>query len=50
MKSIAAIIAILLLEGWAIYNQINGVLLGVAIAAIAGIGGYSIKEIPFIKK
>lgn len=44
MKAIAAIIAIALLEGNAIYNGINGAIFGIAIAAIAGLGGYIIKQ------
>lgn len=44
MKAITAIIAIVLLEGWAIYNGINGALLSIAVAAIAGLGGYAIKS------
>ncbi|MBA7637425.1 hypothetical protein ES703_45069 [subsurface metagenome] len=43
MKTIIAIIAIALLEGLAIWQGINGALFGIAIAAIAGLGGYSIK-------
>ncbi len=44
MKAIIAIIAIALLEGYAIYSGINGAIFGVAIAAIAGLGGYIIKQ------
>ena len=39
---LTAIIAITLLEGLAIWRGINGALLGLAIAAIAGLGGYEI--------
>ena len=41
-KTIAAIIAITILEGLAIWQGINGALLGLTIAAIAGLGGYEI--------
>ncbi|GAH21603.1 unnamed protein product [marine sediment metagenome] len=44
MKAIIAIVAIALLEGYAIYTGIDGALFGVAIAAIAGLGGYIIKQ------
>lgn len=43
MKTIVAIVAILALEGWAIYQGINGAMLALAVAAIAGLGGYAIK-------
>lgn len=42
IKTLAAIIAITILEGLAIWQGINGWLLGFAIAAIAGLGGYEI--------
>ncbi len=42
MKTIVAIIAIVLLDGWAIYNGINGALLCGSVGAIAGLGGYAI--------
>jgi len=41
-KIIAAITAITILEGLAIWQGIDGALLGLAITAIAGLGGYSI--------
>lgn len=41
-KAIVAITAIVILEGLAIWQGINGALLGLAIAAIAGLGGYEI--------
>ena len=44
MKAIVAIIAIALLEGYAIYSGINGAVFGIAIAAIAGLGGYILKQ------
>lgn len=44
MKVIVAIIAIALLEGYAIYSGINGAIFGIAIASIAGLGGYIIKQ------
>ena len=40
MKTIAAITAIAILEALAIWKSIDGALLGVAIATIAGLGGY----------
>lgn len=43
MKTIVAIVAITLLEGLAVWAGHNGALFGVAIAAIAGLGGYSLK-------
>lgn len=43
MKTILAISAIFGLEARAIYNGINGALLGFAIASIAGLGGYAFK-------
>ncbi|MBA7644311.1 hypothetical protein ES703_52053 [subsurface metagenome] len=49
MKTIVAIIAIALIEGFAIYQGINGIMLSVAIAAIAGLGGYQLKKLPWIK-
>lgn len=49
MKTITAMITIALLEGFAIYQGINGVMLGFAIAAIAGLGGYHFKKLPFLK-
>lgn len=42
MKTIVAIIAIALLEGFAIWQGINGATLGIATAAIAGLGGYAV--------
>ena len=44
-KTIIAIIAITILEGLAIWRDINGALFGVAIAAIAGLGGWSIAKV-----
>lgn len=41
-KTTIAIIAILILEGLAIWRNIDGALLGLAIAAIAGLGGFEI--------
>lgn len=40
MKTIVAIVAIVILEGIAIWKGIDGALLGIAIASIAGLGGY----------
>ena len=42
---IAAIVAILTLEAIALAKGVNGALMGIAIAAIAGLGGYEIKKI-----
>ena len=44
MKAIVAIVAIVILEGYAIYSGINGAIFGIAIAAIAGLGGYVLKQ------
>lgn len=44
MKAITAIIAIFLLEGYALYLGINGAIFGIAVAAIGGLGGYIIKQ------
>ena len=41
-KTIAATVAITILEALAICKGIDGALLGFAIAAIAGLGGYEI--------
>lgn len=40
-KTLVAIIAIFLLEALAIINHINGALFGIAIATIAGLGGFA---------
>ena len=42
MKTIIAITAIVILEGLAIWKGMDGALLGVAIGAIAGLGGYTL--------
>jgi len=44
MKAITAIIAIALLEGYAIYSGIDGAIFGIAVGSIAGLGGYIIKQ------
>ena len=41
--TILAIICITALEGIALANGVDGAVFGVAIAAIAGLGGYEIK-------
>ena len=41
-KTIIAIIAITLLEAFAIWKGIDGALLSIVIAAIAGLGGYAV--------
>lgn len=43
MRVIVAIIAITLLEGVAVWTGTDGAAFGVAIAAIAGLGGYALK-------
>ena len=49
MKTIVAITCITLLVGFANYRGIDGALLGIAIAAIAGLGGYHMKKLPWLK-
>jgi len=49
MKTIAAIIAVTLIELFAIYQGINGTMLGVALVVIAGLGGYHLKKLPWSK-
>jgi len=39
---ITAIVCLCLLEGWAIYNGINGTMYTIIIAVIAGLAGYVI--------
>lgn len=46
MKTIIAIIAITILEGFALYQGIDGAILGIAIAAVSGLGGYALKKAP----
>lgn len=41
-KTIIAIIAIAILAGVAIFKDMNGVILSLAVAAIAGLGGYEL--------
>lgn len=41
--SITGIIAIAVLEGFALHNGYNGTLMGLVIAAIAGIAGYELR-------
>ena len=36
---------LVLLEAWAIYNKINGTNLALAIAALAGLGGYALNSV-----
>lgn len=40
---IIAIIAIVVLEGIALWQHIDGALLGLALVAISGLGGYQLK-------
>jgi len=40
-KTLTAIVAIVILEALAIINHIDGALFGIAIAAIAGLGGFA---------
>lgn len=42
---IVAIVAIVGLEAYALYLGINGVVLGLVVAAVAGLGGYEIKAL-----
>ncbi len=49
MKTITAIIAVALIEGFAIYKGINGTMLGLALIVIAGLGGYHLKKLPWLK-
>lgn len=44
-KVLAAIICITILEGIALFRGIDGAVFGVAIAAIAGLGGYTISQL-----
>ena len=43
LATILAILCIAALEGIALANDVDGAAFGVAIAAIAGLGGYEIK-------
>ncbi|GAI06378.1 unnamed protein product [marine sediment metagenome] len=40
---IIAIIAIVILEGIALWQHIDGAVLGIAFAAVSGLGGYHLK-------
>lgn len=40
---IVAIVAIVILEGIALWKGVNGATFGIVIAAIAGLGGYELK-------
>jgi len=40
-----AIICLALLEGWALYNGIDGTLFGIVIAAIAGLAGWTAPQL-----
>ncbi|MBA7568168.1 hypothetical protein ES708_09889 [subsurface metagenome] len=42
---IAAIIAIVILETIALLKGVNGALMGIAVAALAGLGGYEAKTL-----
>lgn len=44
-KILTAIICITVLEGIALFLGINGAIFGIAIAAIAGLGGYTIRAL-----
>jgi len=44
-KVVIAITAIVILEAIALFRGINGAVFGLAIAAIAGLGGYTISEL-----
>jgi len=45
MKTLVAIIAIALLEGLALWQGINGTGLSIAVAAIAGLGGFAARKV-----
>ncbi len=49
MKTVLAILAITLIEIIAILNDTDGYMLGLALVVIAGLGGYSLKKLPWIK-
>jgi len=49
MKTIVAIIAVVLIEGIAIWQGMNGTMLGVALVVIGGLGGYNLKKLPWMK-
>lgn len=40
---IVAIVCIVGLEAYALYQGINGAVLGIVMAAVAGLGGYEVK-------
>lgn len=42
---IVAILAILILETIALLKGVDGALMGIAIAALAGLGGYQVKRL-----
>lgn len=44
-KVLAAIVAITILESFAVWQGIDGAILGVGIAAIAGLAGYEVHKI-----
>lgn len=44
-KVFTAIICITILEGIALWKGMDGAIFGIAIAAIAGLGGYTIRSI-----
>lgn len=44
IKTIASIIAIAGLEAYAIHEGINGTMLGLALVALAGLGGFNLKS------
>lgn len=43
-KAIGAMICITVIEVAAIFNGMDGVLLSLAVAALAGLGGYAIRD------
>jgi len=49
MKTIIAIVAVVIIEALAISHGINGTMLGLALVLIAGLGGYHLKKLPWIK-
>lgn len=48
--TLTSILALAFLEGLALYNKIDGTTLSLVIAAISGLGGYSLKSYFVSKK
>ena len=43
--TITAIVCITILEGYAIYNKIDGTILSLVVGAIAGLGGFLVRNV-----